>query len=177
VQALELESHRCTLRPVVAEDLPDLARIRSTPEVARWWQARTVEEVRSEWISGVDDGEAHWTVWADGRRVGFVQAYEETDPDYRRAGIDLYVDPEFHGQKYGREITERVARYLLNDLGHHRVIIDPTLANEPAVRCYEAVGFKRVGVMREYWFDHVEQRWADGLLMDLLVDDLRPSLR
>lgn len=174
MKAVELESHRAVLRPVVVEDFEELSRIRSTLEVARWWQARSAGELKYEWVQALDDGEAHWTIWIDGRRRGFIQAYEETDPDYRHAGIDLYLDPELHGQGYGREVTERVARHLFDDLGHHRVVIDPTLANEAAVKCYEAVGFTRVGVMREYWYDHVEQRWADGLLMDLLSTDLLP---
>jgi aminoglycoside 6'-N-acetyltransferase len=172
VNAVDLDSARARLRAVVPEDLPDLARIRSTSEVARWWQVRTAAQLAGEEAEARGDGDAHWTVWMGDDRVGFIQGYERTDPDYRHAGIDLYLDPSLHGQHVGREITQRVARHLLTDLGHHRVIIDPTLANEAAVRCYEAVGFQRVGVMREYWFDHVEQRWADALLMDLLSTDL-----
>jgi hypothetical protein len=29
--------------------------------------------------------------------------------------------------------------------------------------------------MRSVWWDHVEERWADGLLMDLLADELLSS--
>jgi aminoglycoside 6'-N-acetyltransferase len=177
VKAGELECERAVLRPVVAADLPELARLRSEPEVARWWQARTAEQLADEERKAEADGDAHWTVWVDQERVGFIQAYEETEPDYRHAGIDLFIAASFHGRHLGREITARVAGHLFDDLHHHRVIIDPTLANEPAVRCYEAVGFRRVGVMRDYWYDHHEQRWADALLMDLLPADLRRSDR
>jgi aminoglycoside 6'-N-acetyltransferase len=173
LNAVDLDSRRTSLRPVTADDFDHLARIRSTPEVARWWQARTAAEVEAEWVQAQTDGEAHWTIWVEGDRRGFIQAYEETDPDYHHAGIDLYLDPALHGRRFGREVTERVARYLFDEVGHHRVIIDPTLANTAAVKCYEGVGFTTVGVMRAYWFDHVEQRWADALLMDLLRDDPR----
>jgi aminoglycoside 6'-N-acetyltransferase len=159
------------LRPVAVEDLDELAAIRSTPEVARWWQARTAEELRTEWAEALDEGDAWWTIWLDQRRVGFIQAYEETDPEFRHAGIDLFLDPALHGQHYGREVIVSVARHLFDDVGHHRLIIDPAVANEVAVRCYDAVGFTRVGVMREYMYDHHEQRWVDGLLMDLLASD------
>jgi aminoglycoside 6'-N-acetyltransferase len=175
VKAVVLESARSTLRPVTADDIDELSAIRSKPEVARWWRARTAEEVQGEWVKALAEGEAHWTVWADDRRIGFIQAYEEVEDDFRHAGIDIYLDPTVHGRGHGREATARVARFLFEDLDHHRVIIDPTVSNSVAVRCYERVGFKRVGVMREYWFDHVEQRWADGLLMDLLPGDLRPA--
>jgi aminoglycoside 6'-N-acetyltransferase len=64
-----------------------------------------------------------------------------------------------------------MALYLIRDRGHHRLIIDPALHNEPAIRCYEKVGFRRVGVMREHWRDP-DGVWRDGLLMDLLASDL-----
>lgn len=54
--------------------------------------------------------------------------------------------------------------------GHHRLIIDPAVRNEPAVRCYRAVGFTPVGVMREYQ-QMADGRWHDGLLMELLASD------
>jgi aminoglycoside 6'-N-acetyltransferase len=175
VKAVALDTDRTRLVPVTSEDLDDLATIRSTPEVARWWQAATRDDVEEEWTRAQDDGEAWWTAWLDDRRVGFIQAYEEDDSDYRHAGIDLYLAPAVHGQGLGREITARVAHFLIDEVGHHRVVIDPTVGNDAAVRCYEAVGFRTVGVMREYWYDHVEGRWADGLLMDLLARDLAPS--
>ena len=64
-----------------------------------------------------------------------------------------------------------VARWLIDERGHHRLTIDPALANDPAIRAYEAVGFKRVGVLRRYWRDP-EGVWQDGLLLDLLADEL-----
>jgi aminoglycoside 6'-N-acetyltransferase len=173
VRAVHLDGARTALRAVDDEDLPDLSRIRSSAPVARWWQARTPEQLADEEADAARDGEPHWTVWLDGERIGFIQAYEKADPDYRHAGIDLYLDPSRHNRHIGREITARVARHLFDDVGHHRVIIDPASHNHAAIRCYEAVGFRRVGVMRRCWFDHFEGRWADGLLMDLLVDDLR----
>ena len=61
-----------------------------------------------------------------------------------------------------------MARHLIHDRGHHRLTIDPAAHNERAIRCYEKVGFKRVGIMREYWLDP-EGVWRDGLLLDLLA--------
>jgi aminoglycoside 6'-N-acetyltransferase len=34
------------------------------------------------------------------------------------------------------------------------------------------VGFRPVGVLREYWWDATLGRWVDGLLMDLLAAEL-----
>jgi aminoglycoside 6'-N-acetyltransferase len=56
--------------------------------------------------------------------------------------------------------------------GHHRITIDPAVANERAIRAYEGVGFKQVGVMRRYERG-ADGDWHDGLLLDLLPEDLR----
>jgi aminoglycoside 6'-N-acetyltransferase len=43
-----------------------------------------------------------------------------------------------------------LARYLIDERGHHRLTIDPAADNAAAVRTYEKVGFRAVGLMREY---------------------------
>ena len=51
-------------------------------------------------------------------------------------------------------------------------MIDPAADNEPAIRCYAAVCFQPVGIMRRYERDAGGAGWHDGLLMDLLVEEL-----
>jgi aminoglycoside 6'-N-acetyltransferase len=65
-----------------------------------------------------------------------------------------------------------VARWLFEERGHHRLTIDPSAANERAIRAYTAIGFKPVGVMRRYERGP-DGTFHDGLLMDLLRDELR----
>jgi aminoglycoside 6'-N-acetyltransferase len=72
----------------------------------------------------------------------------------------------------GTDAVRTLARHLVRDLGHHRLVIDPATDNEPAIRCYAKVGFKPVGVMRQYERGP-DGEWHDGLLMDLLADELR----
>ena len=64
-----------------------------------------------------------------------------------------------------------LARYLIRVRGHHRVTIDPAADNERAIRAYGRVGFRPVGIMRAYERGP-DGAWHDGLLMDLLADDL-----
>ena len=165
-----LSGERVVLRPMTELDVERVAEIRALPEVARWWRERDADYARSKLA---DDDLLCWVVELAGAAIGFVQAYEEKDPEYRRAGLDLFLDPAFHGQGLGQDAVRTTSRHLLEDRGHHRLVIDPAAANTRAIRCYEAVGFRRVGVLRSYWWDHVEERWADGLLLDLLADELR----
>ena len=79
--------------------------------------------------------------------------------------------PDRHGRGLGRDAVRTLARWLVTERGHHRITIDPALANERAIRCYEAVGFRRVGVLRRYWHGP-DGQWHDGLLLDLLANEL-----
>jgi len=107
----------------------------------------------------------------DGRLVGAIQWGEESEPDYRHASIDIYLDPSVHGQGLGTDAVRALARHLIVDQGHHRLTIDPAADNAAAIRCYGKVGFRPVGVMRRYERG-ADGSWHDGLLMDMLADDL-----
>jgi aminoglycoside 6'-N-acetyltransferase len=51
------------------------------------------------------------------------------------------------------------------------VTIDPAAHNAAAIACYRKVGFREVGIMRRYE-RAPDGTWHDGLLMDLLPEDL-----
>lgn len=121
----------------------------------------------------VDDPDLHYYVILDeGRVVGGIQWYEEADLQYRHAGIDLFLDPSVHGRGLGTDAVRTLARHIVDEHGHHRIVIDPAADNAPAIRCYEKVGFRPVGIMRRYE-QGPDGTFHDGLLMDLLADELR----
>jgi aminoglycoside 6'-N-acetyltransferase len=173
VDAAPLAGERVTLRALTDEDVPRVTEINALPEVARWWSPRDAEYLDAKLRAG---DLACWVVEVDGEVVGYAQACEHTHAEFRHAGLDLFLHPGYHGRGLGQDVVRTVCRHLVDDLGHHRIVIDPAEANARAVRCYEAVGFRRVGVMRSYWWDHAERRWADGLLLDLLAEDLTQGI-
>ncbi len=81
------------------------------------------------------------------------------------------MHPDWHGRGIGTEAVRILARHLLRDRGHHRLVIDPAASNEVAIRAYRRVGFRPVGIMRQYERGP-DGSWHDGLLMDLLADEL-----
>jgi aminoglycoside 6'-N-acetyltransferase len=124
-----------------------------------------------DWLE--DDGATvGFAIELAGQLIGSIQYAEENAPGYRHAGIDLFLDRAHQGQGMGPEAIRAVARYLFEVRGHHRLTIDPAAANERAIRAYERVGFRRVGVMRRYERGP-DGTWHDGLLLDLLVGELR----
>jgi aminoglycoside 6'-N-acetyltransferase len=152
------------LRPATAADVPALTAIRATPEVyERWGEPSPPDE--DTHLYAIEHVEHEGTV------IGAIQWSEESDPQYRHAGIDIYLDPAVHGRGLGADAVRTLARHLIADHGHHRLVIDPAADNTAAIRCYAKVGFRPVGIMRRYE-QGPDGTWHDGLLMDLLADEL-----
>jgi aminoglycoside 6'-N-acetyltransferase len=76
-----------------------------------------------------------------------------------------------HGRGLGTDAVRTLSRYLICERGHHRLMIDPAADNAAAIRSYTKVGFRQVGIMRRYERGP-DGTWHDGLLMDLLADEL-----
>jgi aminoglycoside 6'-N-acetyltransferase len=168
---MDLEGERVTLRPAAEADVPALTAIRRTPEVFAWW--RGGEDLEREVRDDLADEDAQtYVISYEGRVVGAIQWSQETEPDYRHASIDIYLDPSVHGRGLGTDAVRTLARHLVTDGGHHRITIDPAVENEAAIRSYTKVGFRPVGVMRRYERG-ADGTWHDNLLMDLLSDELQ----
>jgi aminoglycoside 6'-N-acetyltransferase len=158
------------LRPGGPGDAVLLHDILAEPSVFRWWgEPEPVGQIKDD-LRG--DGETVLLVIEVGGEVaGGIQYTEEDDPMYRHAGIDIFLGTRFQDRGAGREAVALVARFLFEERGHHRLTIDPAAANERAIRSYAAVGFRPVGVMRQYERGP-DGSFHDGLLMDLLRDEL-----
>ena len=164
----ELRGEGVVLVPVSTPHVAELRRILRTPEVWRRWG----EEAPSARWPFDDPSATRFAILVDGLVRGMVQYGEEEEPAYRHASIDIFVDPAVHGRGVGRDAVRTLARHLVRDRRHHRLVIDPAVDNEAAIRCYAAVGFRPVGVMRRYERDADGGGWHDGLLMDLLAEEL-----
>jgi aminoglycoside 6'-N-acetyltransferase len=145
-----LHGERVTLRPVGAEDADRFLEILREPKVERWWGVHDAERVRDDLIENSDD--VVFAIEVDGDVIGAVQYSEELTPDYRHAGMDIFLTTSRHGQGLGSEALRVLARYLFDERGHHRLTIDPAVDNVRAIRAYER---------------------SDGLLMDLLAREFR----
>jgi len=162
-----LAGRRVVLRRVGATDVDRLTEILAEPSVAARWGSFTRVEVAEQFV----DRDAHLAIVEDGAVIGAIQFHEEDDATYRHAGIDLFVATDRQGQGLGSDAIRTLARYLIDQRGHHRLSIDPAADNARAIRAYERVGFRRVGVLRSYERGP-DGAWHDGLLMDLVAGEL-----
>jgi aminoglycoside 6'-N-acetyltransferase len=160
----EILGEAVVLRPLTGADVPALLGILEEPEVAEWWR-------RAEWERLDERDAVTFAVTLDGAVVGCIQYSEETDPDYFSAAVDIFVSATVHGRGVGSDAMRTLLAWLIDVRGHHRLTVDPAAANARAVHVYAKLGFRPVGVLRDY--ERVAGgSWRDALLMELLASEL-----
>ena len=159
----ELRGRVVRLRPLTAADAPALLVILDEPHVAEWWR-------RDEWERLDESDAVSFAIVLDGAVVGCIQYHEQTDPDYFSAAVDIFVSTAAHGRGVGSDAMRTLIAWLVDVRGHHRLTVDPATLNARAIHVYEKLGFRPVGVLRQY--ERVAGgSWRDALLMELLAGE------
>jgi RimJ/RimL family protein N-acetyltransferase len=165
-----------------------IALRRATPEDVDWRVAlyndgdtepflssrtsRTVESILDEVERSLSEPQriGRMIVEVDGERAG-VMAFDEMSPANRIAHVGgLAIHPDFRGRGVGDEAARIFQRYLIFELGFHRLELACYGFNDRAIRHSERVGFVREGVKRRAYLRHGE--WQDAVLFALLREDL-----
>jgi acetylornithine deacetylase len=151
--------------------------------VLEWVHGRdrpySIEAVRAEYAPGVleSEGISGCIIEHGAEPVGFIQFYEAgpcaaeygfaPDDDLSHVwACDLWIGvPELWGTGVGTAAVHAVVDHLFVSRSARRVLIDPRVANERAVRAYEKVGFRRVRVLPAH--EHHEGADWDNWLMEL----------
>ena len=157
----EIRGAQVVLRPMEPSHHEELVAIHQRPEVLRWWG------VMDEQFPLDEPTARRYAVLVDDAIAGLIQWGEEREPDYRYAWIDIFLAPEFHGRGHGTDAVRTLAEHLLDECHHHRVTIDPAVANTAAVRAYEKAGFRTVGVTEASWRGP-DGEWYDCVLMEIV---------
>jgi N-acetyltransferase len=168
-----------TLRPMTAADAPHLVRWGSDPDF-RWhqWGRRPgpfAESEAASWIARMSrEGESGaWVIEHEGRPVGFAN-YRDYHPKGKSAEIGIGIgEPALWGKHLGREALELELRYLMTDLGLHRVGLSVVSHNDRAIWMYKSLGFVVEGIER----DGIgrEEGFLDDVKMGLVQGKPRPD--
>jgi aminoglycoside 6'-N-acetyltransferase len=160
-----LRGDRVLVRAPQDPDGPAVLAILQEPTVARWWGPTNLADVLESFHYAL-------IVEVDGVVAGWMFLEEEDDPMYRHVGLDVSLGTAHQGKGIGPEALRLVIRECAAK-GHHRFTIDPAASNAHAIKAYTSLGFKPVGVLRDYERDtDGGDGWHDGLLMDLLIGEL-----
>jgi RimJ/RimL family protein N-acetyltransferase len=163
------------LRRAEPEDVAFLLELGSHPDVDPFLAARRPRD-RDNLLAEVERSLqeprefGRIVVELDGRPAG-VMGFERVNERSRIANLGgLAVHPDFRGRGLAREAARLLQRYLILELGYHRLELEIYAFNERAISHAERAGFVREGVRRRAYWRHGE--WVDGVEFGLIREDL-----
>jgi RimJ/RimL family protein N-acetyltransferase len=167
-----------SIRRARADDLDFLLELVNHAEVQPFLGGRAGRDrdaLAAEVDRSIADPTAYgrFVIEVDGDRAGAL-GFEVENRRSRIAQLErLAVHPDFRGRRLADEAAQLLQRYLVEDLGYHRLQLEIYGFNERAQQHAERAGFVREGVRRRAYWRHGD--WMDGVLYSLLREDLEVS--
>jgi RimJ/RimL family protein N-acetyltransferase len=154
-----LQGERVLLRPPRSSDIDDRLSYPIDPEEEdayggswrRHWHGQRVhtrEHLASQMAAAIPPGHLVWCVEYQGRAIGSSSLGVDARNHRATYAVGTFAS-ELRRLGLGREITRVVADWGFRKLGLHRIELEVLTTNLRAIRCYEAVGFRREGIRRE----------------------------
>lgn len=121
------------------------------------------------YLNATNDSYNRWVVVrkADNTPLGTC-GFHKWDKAHRRNEIGYDLSPQFHGQGYMREALKACLSHAFRRLQVHRVDAFVATDNERSLHLLERLGFKREGLLRDYF-------WSGGVGYDHYILGLLKS--
>jgi len=87
------------------------------------------------------------------------------------AEIGVGVSPDYWGHGYFFEALLMVLKHLFLQLDFHRVFAITQADNLKAIKVYEYFGFRKEGIMRDYYLSFKNRRRYDAEILAILRDE------
>ena len=99
-------------------------------------------------------------------------SYLNVDQQSRNAELGVFIgDKEFWGKSIGTKAISLMLDHGFKTLNFHRVYLRVFEPNQRGIHCYEKIGFKHEGNMREAYF--LDGEYVDVLFMSILKEEWR----
>jgi RimJ/RimL family protein N-acetyltransferase len=168
-----------TLRALGMSDLDEILRFYNTLELRNFLGPPMVRSKKymEEWLRKV----SMWNPWKDGHLYMAIcdkksgrflggAALQDILLPHNRAELSISIyDPNDRGKGYGTDAAKVLLRVGFHIFGLNSIYLDTLEDNEQAIRVYEKIGFKRVGVLRETEF--MEGKHKGLMIMDILREE------
>lgn len=143
-----------------------LLALKTDPEAFGSSYEEEADLTESEWRSRIN---AMWFALVDDQVVGLVGLLNNENISIKHYGVvvSLWVKPEFRGGKIAKALIKSVQDAATGS-GLRKLLLHVTPSQMAAVKLYEHMGFKKVGLLREGLFKN--GRYFDECLMEWYVD-------
>ncbi len=110
----------------------------------------------------------------DEQSIGYIQYYQINDDtstiqDYPSQeniyGLDQFIgEPSYWNRGIGTKLVKAMVNYLMDVKNADRIIMDPQITNERAIKCYEKCGFRKIRILPKNELH--EREYRDCWLME-----------
>ncbi len=99
--------------------------------------------------------------------IGCIDFFD-FDPRHKRAGIGILIGEESErGKGYAKEALQEISAYAREVLDLNQLYCNILEDNTASIHVFEAVGFIKVGVKKEWMF--INQKWVDEGMYQLFL--------
>jgi RimJ/RimL family protein N-acetyltransferase len=175
-----LEGPNIILRGLELNDVDELMKYWNAPDHRQFLLNKTPQS-REEEIEWIKYG---WKVRSEGKGYIFAIVFKEKnlyighleldmkDQTSRRGSLGIAIfNKNYWNKGLGTEAMKLIVKYAFTTLNLHSVELEFYAGHPQARRCYEKVGFKEVGKLREAYFNN--GKYIDSIIMDLLASEWR----
>ncbi|PAV27943.1 GNAT family N-acetyltransferase [Virgibacillus profundi] len=168
---LLFEKDNLSVRYLQEKDKHLLVKWLSNAKVLEFYEGRDnpfdLEKVNQSFYHG-DETVIKCMVEYQGVPIGYIQFYQvnsktstidHDDADETVYGMDQFIgEPDYWSKGIGTLLVKSMVEYLMEQVEADRVIMDPQVTNNRALKCYEKCGFKRVKLLPKHEFHEGEYR-------------------
>ena len=171
-----MESERTRLREISDADTDHIIKWRNSSQVRDFFifQGVLTPEIHRNWLrTKVETGDVVQFIIvekATGRDVGTVYL-RDIDRINQNAEFGIYIgELSARGKGLGKDAARLICRYGLEELALNHIYLRVLAGNSAAIHCYESVGFRSEGVLRQHCIKNGV--FCDVALMGLLKPEL-----
>jgi aminoglycoside 6'-N-acetyltransferase len=157
---LLFQKGKLIVRKLKVEDCHSLARWLSDPRILEFYVGRDnpfdLQKVQDKFFDRDNNVERCIIVY-DGEDIGYIQYYQldkETSELYGYEdretiyGTDQFIgEVEYWNKGIGQVLVKEMTEFLVNHKRANKVVMDPRIENERAIKCYEKSGFQKVKLL------------------------------
>lgn len=181
---MRLRGDLCLLRPLRDEDAREFCRFLELGLNFQFTFTGSIPlrqiDVAAEWEKERKAGSMQWGVYdshmiTDGKEIlpdrfiGTTGLYSHRDI-YRSFEFRILIGhPDYLSKGIGTEVTRMVVDWGFKRLNAHRIWLGVNAENLGAIKCYEKVGFKREGLLRDEIF--CQGKYVDAVRYGLLESE------
>jgi aminoglycoside 6'-N-acetyltransferase len=156
------QNENLKVRRLEVNDKQLLAKWLSNPEVLEFYEGRDnpfdLAKVNSVFYAS-DDDVVKCIIEYEGKSIGYIQYYEldgATKKGYgyksgRIYGIDQFIgEADYWNRGIGTLLVSSMTAFLFEHFKADKVVMDPQVWNERAIKCYEKCGFRKVKILPKH---------------------------